>query len=85
MTTEQLIALKGKPCRFRHGDQDWRHGIITAVMSEVVSIDGYPFTRDGLEVQPVNGSREPLEQDMTAVELSSFLDEIHQRYDGDKD
>lgn len=86
MTDDQLLTLKGKLCMFRHGPNElWRHGVITAVMSEIVSIDGYPFSREGLEAEVVGESGKPLEPDMTASELSAFLEDIHQRYDAGRE
>lgn len=62
MTTQQLLSMKGKPCRFRNektkadfGCDAWCFGMITSVMSNVVSVDGYPYSRDGFEVKIKGG------------------------------
>lgn len=82
MTSEQLLLFKGSLCRFRnHQNPDWMTGHITAVMSDLVSVDGYPYSRDGLEVVAINGSNRPLEPDMKPSELSAFLDSIHAKYE----
>lgn len=60
MTTTELLALKGQNVMFRNdttrrdlGDF-WMRGTLETVMSELVTFDGFPYSRSGLEVKLVS-------------------------------
>ena len=79
ITDEQLNVFRGRVCRYRTPTQpEWVTSKLVAIYSECVSFNGVHVNRDGLQVQAVNGSTRPLETDMSASELSGFLERLHQ-------
>lgn len=81
-TDSALLPFKGQICQYITPQQtEWSTGKLVAIYSECVSFDGYPVSRHGLQVKAINGSNRPLEADMSARELSQFLDRIHQDYE----
>ncbi len=77
-----LAPFKGRLCQYRTRQQpEWVTGKLVAIYSECVSFDGYPVNREGLQVRAINGSNRPLDPDMSAAELSGFLDKIHQQFE----
>jgi len=52
MIDSNLKKYIGRQCQVKpKNSEEWFNGKLVAVYSEIISLDGYPYQRDGLQIR----------------------------------